>query len=121
MASKETNEAFMERIIEEIDMWQEGKEALLGGGRSSRLPGRRSGQEGNRKHRAAMVVFMDENGKNRFQAFSDNKGKHPWLRFIGIMSGGLASCETLYNSAVLMVKFATKIRNRKEKENATDK
>jgi len=99
MASKETNEAFMERIINEIDLWQEG----------------------NWKHRAAMVVFMDENGKNRFQAFSDNKGKNPWLRFIGIMSGGLASCEALYNSAVLMVKFATKIRNRKEKENAADK
>ena len=99
MASKETNEAFMERIINEIDLWQEE----------------------NRKHRAAMVVFMDENGKNRFQAFSDNKGKNPWLRFIGIMSGGLASCEALYNSAVLMVKFATKIRNRKEKENAADK
>ena len=89
MVNKETNEAFMERIINKIDLWQEG----------------------NRKHRAAMVVFMDENGKNRFQAFSDNKGKNPWLRFIGIMSGGLASCEALYNSAVLMVKFATKIRN----------
>ncbi len=49
MTNKETNEAFMERIINEIDLWQED------------------------------------------------------------------------NSAVLMVKFATKIRNRKEKENAANK
>lgn len=95
----ESNEAFLERIIKEFDTWQDGK----------------------KKERVALVVIQDETGKTSVKCFGDNRGKSPLLRFIGRMSGGLASCEALYNSAVLMVKFATKIRNRKEKENAANK
>jgi len=95
----ESNEAFLERMKKEFDTWQDGK----------------------KKERVALVVIQDETGKTSVECFGDNRGKSPLLRFIGIMSGGLASCEALYNSAVLMVKFATKIRNRKEKENAADK
>ena len=96
MKTKETNEAFVERIVQEMDKWQDG----------------------NKRHRAAMVVFMDEDGKKQFHAFSDNRGKNPWLRFIGIMAGGLSGNEALLNSALMVVKFACKIRNRKQKGGA---
>ena len=94
MKKEETNEAFTKRIINEIDLWQEGK----------------------RKERVALLIMQDETGATSIEAFGNNRGKNPELRFIGRMTSIIANNNGLYNAVLTIAKFASKIRNRKLKE-----
>ena len=96
MKNKETNEAFTKRIIEEIDLWQDGK----------------------RKDRVALLILQDETGKTTIECFGDNRGKNPLMRFIGRMVGILANRDGLYEAVLMVAKFACKMRNRKAKDEA---
>ena len=96
MKNKETNEAFTKRIIEEIDLWQDGK----------------------RKDRVALLILQDETGKTTIECFGDNRGKNPLMRFIGRMVGIVANRDGLYEAVLMVTKFACKIRNRKAKNEA---
>ena len=96
MKNKETNEAFTKRIIEEIDLWQDGK----------------------RKDRVALLILQDETGKTTIECFGDNRGKNPLMRFIGRMIGIVANRDGLYEAVLMVTKFACKIRNRKAKDEA---
>ena len=93
MKTNENNEAFTKRIVNEIDKWQDGK----------------------RKERVALLIMQDETGATSIEAFGDNRGKNPELRFIGRMTGIVANNDGLYNAVLTVVKFACKIRNRKAK------
>ena len=99
MKNKETNEAFTKRIIEEIDLWQDGK----------------------RKDRVALLILQDETGKTTIECFGDNRGKSPLMRFIGRMVGIVANRDGLYEAVLMVAKFACKMRNRKAKKNAANK
>lgn len=96
MKNKETNEAFTKRIIEEIDLWQDGK----------------------RKDRVALLILQDETGKTTIECFGDNRGKNPLMRFIGRMIGIVANRDGLYEAVLMVAKFACKMRNRKAKHEA---
>ena len=96
MKNKETNEAFTKRIIEEIDLWQDGK----------------------RKDRVALLIMQDETEKTTIECFGDNRGKNPLMRFIGRMVGIVANRDGLYEAVLMVTKFACKIRNRKAKDEA---
>ena len=96
MKNKETNEAFTKRIIEEIDLWQDGK----------------------RKDRVALLILQDETGKTTIECFGDNRGKNPLMRFIGRMVGIVANRDGLYEAVLMVTKFACKMRNRKAKDEA---
>ena len=120
MKEKESNEAFAERIIKEIDIWQEGKEALLGGAVTDflRLSGERSGQEGQKKARVALLIMQDETGKTRIECFADNRGKKPFMRYLGRIIGIVANRDGLYEAVVAVAKLASKMRNRKARDEA---
>ena len=96
MKTKETNEAFVERMIKEFDTWQDGK----------------------RKERVALVVIQDETGKTTIECFGDNRGKNPLMRFIGRMVGIVVNRDALYEAVLMVTKFACKMRNRKVKDEA---
>ena len=98
MKTTETNEAFMERIVEEMDKWQDG----------------------NRKKRVAMLIMQDENNTTRIHAFGDNRGKNPQLRFVGRMVGIAEKNDFLYEAVLLVAKFANKMRNRNERQTTND-
>ena len=89
-AEKESNEAFVERMIKEFDTWQNGR----------------------KKERVALVVLQDETGKTTIECFGDNRGKNPLMRFIGRMIGIVAHRDRLYEVVIMVAKFASKIRNR---------
>lgn len=93
MKTAETNEAFTKRMVGELDKWQDGK----------------------RKERVALLIMQDETGTTTLEAFGNNRGKNPELRFIGRMTGIVANNNGLYNAVLMVAKFACKIRNRKQK------
>ena len=97
MKMKESNEQFTARIVDEIDKWQDG----------------------NRK-RVAMLVMQDETGKSNVEAFADNRGKNPQLRFVGRMVGIAAHHQWLYEMAVMVAKYTSKMLYREAKRHAKD-
>ena len=89
----ETNEAFTERIAKELDKWQDGK----------------------RKARVALLIIQDENDNTCILAFGDNRGKNPKMRFVGRMIGIVEQNEFLFDTVLLVAKYACKMRNRRAK------
>ena len=96
MKTKETSEAFAERIVTELDKWQDGK----------------------RKERVALLIMQDETGKTSIEAFGNNRGKNPEMRFIGRMIGIVAHRKWLYEVVLMVAKLSCKMRNREAKDEA---
>lgn len=92
-AKKESNEALLERVIKDLDTWQDGC----------------------RKKRVALLVVQDENGKTCIECFANNRGKNPFLRFLGRMIGIVANRDGLFEAVMLVARLACKMRNRKAK------
>ena len=96
MKEKESNEAFVERIVQEIDIWQEGQ----------------------KKARVALLIMQDETGKTSIECFADNRGKKPFMRFLGRIIGIVANRDGLYEAVLMVAKLASKMRNRKARDEA---
>ena len=96
MKTKESNEAFVERIVNEIDAWQDG----------------------NKRNRVALLIMQDETGKTAIHAFGNNRGKNPEIRFVGRMIGIVAHRKWLFEVVLMVAKLSCKMRNREAKHGA---